>query len=360
MFQEKYRDFYIRSVFDTPFGKWAVANGEEGEVILQYVPVESPSQSLINQYLSLNHPLLIPYLDVHCESGGLVFVRPYLLIENLIHRIPMDQETANLCCAQLADLEAYLKDQPIPMQILYHPENIGLTDEGELRVFLCGNESFMQWDFSNLKTFREILAGGEQKGEETEQEKKLQVTPPPPVRKPKPKVMVSRRGAVFAAIATGVLCFGAGLVVAGLGLMAMQKEETATVQTETSNQKTESPAPAPKPATDPVPSEDSTPTQEDIDLSRIVAEKFVSSLDRDDHQGILKKKARSMTVLPTMQAVRIDSRPGEITWRIEAEVFHSNGNMEGDMYRTTFRVVTVKENGEWQVKDAEVTEEVKE
>ncbi len=83
-------------------------------------------------------------------------------------------------------------------------------------------------------------------------------------------------------------------------------------------------------------------------------------MDRDEHQRILKKKARFMTVLPTMQAERIDSRPGEIVWRIEAEVFHTEGDMKGNIYETTFRVVTVKENGEWQVKEAEVTGEKKE
>src|SRR5690606_26947389 len=169
--------------------------------------------------------------------------------ENLIHRIPMDQETANLCCAQLADLEAYLKDQPIPMQILYHPENIGLTDEGELRVFLCGNASFMQWDFSDRETFRKSLVA--QKGEqteETEQEKELQAAPTPSVQKPRPQVMVSRRTAILGTIAVGVLCFSAGLGV----MKVMQKpEETAAVQAETSKQETESPDHAPEPASDP-------------------------------------------------------------------------------------------------------------
>ncbi len=82
-------------------------------------------------------------------------------------------------------------------------------------------------------------------------------------------------------------------------------------------------------------------------------------MDQDKYQRILKKKNRSMTVLPEMQAERINSRPGKITWDIEAEVFHSDGNMEGETYRTTFRVITAKENGVWQVKDAEVTEEEK-
>lgn len=360
MFQEKYRDFYIRTVFNTPFGKWAVANGEQGEVILQHVPVESPPQSLINQYLSLDHPLLIPYLDVYQEPSAFVFVRPYLLTEHLIHSIPLDKNTANLCCEQLAELEAYLKNQPLPMKIIYHPENIGVTDEGELRVFLCGDASYMRYDFSDRETFRKILIGGEQKEQtgKTEQEKEFQVEPPL-VRESKPQVMVNRRTAILGAITAGILCFGAGL-----GLMkVLQKpeEQTVLVQSETSKQETKSPDHAPETeASDLNPAESTPPTQEDMDQSQAVAKEFVSSLDQDENQNILKKKARSMTVLPTMQAVRIDSRPGEITWRIEAEVFHSDGNMKGEIFKTVFRVVTVKENGTWKVKDAEVTGEKKE
>lgn len=357
---EIYRHFYIEMVSDSPLGQWGIGSKEDEKFLLQYIPLlKSPPQSLIDQYLSLDHPLLIPHLDVYQESGGLIFVRPYVLIENLIHRIPIDQKTAGSYCTQLAHLETYLKNQSIPMKILYHPENIGLTDEGELRVLLCGTASYMRCDFSDRETFRKVLVG-EKEGqtEETEQEKELHVAPPPPVRKSKPQVMVSRRMAVLGAVATGILCFGAGLGV----MKVMQKpEETAAVQAESTHQ-VKAPAPEQKPeaASDPnLPKDSTPPTQEDIDQSQTAAEEFVFSLDQND-QGILKKKARSMTVLPDMEAKQIDSRPGEIAWEIEAEVYHSDGNMKGDMYRTTFRVVTVKENGSWQVKDAKVTGEKKE
>jgi len=278
-------------------------------------------------------------------------------LESLIHRFP-NEETAKNWCDQLLDLDTYLEIQPIPMRVAYHPENIGLTDEGELRVFLCGNASFMQWDFSDRETFRKSLVAqkGEQ-NEETEQAKELQAAPTPSVQKPRPQVMVSRRTAILGAIAVGVLCFSAGLGV----MKVMQKpEETAAVQAETSKQETESPDHAPEPASDPTPSADSTlPTQEDMEQSQTVAKEFVSSLDRDDHQEILKKKARSMTVLPSMKAEQIDSRPGEIVWRIEAEVFHTEGDMKGDIYRTTFRVVTVKEDDTWHVNNAQVLKEEK-
>lgn len=364
MFQQggSYRGYSIERIISTPFGEWALAFDEaKGKVYLQYIPLlKSPPQRLIRQYLLLDHPLIIPYLQVYQESDALVFVRPYILLESLIHRSP-NEETAKNWCDQLLELETYLEIQPIPMRVVYHLENIGVTDKGELRVFLCGNESYMQWDFSDRETFRKILVGGEQKGEqtgETEQEKEFQVEPPL-VRESKPQVMVSRRTAILGAIAAGILCFGAGL-----GLMkVMQKpeEQTVLVQSETSKQETKSPDHAPETeASDLNPAESTPPTQEDMDQSQAVAKEFVSSLDQDENQNILKKKARSMTVLPDMQAEQIDSRPGEITWDIKAEVFHTEGNMKGDIYETTFRVVTVKENGGWQVKDAEVTKEAKE
>lgn len=100
-----------------------------------------------------------------------------------------------------------------------------------------------------------------------------------------------------------------------------------------------------------------TPTPEDIDQSQTVAEEFISLLDRDENQNLLKKKARFMTVLPAMKAKLIDSRSGKITWDIEAEVFHSEGDIRGRIYQTVFRVVTVKKNGVWQVEDGKVLEE---
>jgi sortase A len=117
---------------------------------------------------------------------------------------------------------------------------------------------------------------------------------------------------------------------------------------------------APEAAPDPAISEDSTPpTQEDMDQSQTTAEEFVFLLDRDENQNILKKKARYMTVLPDMKVEQVESRSGEITWDIEAKVFHSDGNMKGDTYRTTFRVVTVKEDDTWHVKNAQVLKEEK-
>lgn len=360
MFQqgEIYRQFYLEMVSDSPFGKWGIGSKEEEKFLLQHIPLlESPPQTLINQYLSLDHPLLIPYLEVYQEPGALVFVRPYLLIENLIHQIPLDEETADLCCKQLADLEAYLKDQPIPMKPVYHPENIGLTDDGYLKVFLCGS-GHIQLDFSDLETFRQLLTGQDQKEEQvkkqSEPESPLPVSSPPPFREAKPQVMVRRRTAVISIVVAGVFCFSAGAWI----MNALQNEKNAPVQAESTRQVIDrEPEQTPEAAPEPAPEE---LTQEDIDQSRIAAEKFVSSLDRDDHQKVLKKRARSMTVLPNMKAEQIDSRPGKIEWEIEAEVYHSNGNMEGNMYRTMFRVVTVKENGVWQVEDIQVLDEKKE
>ncbi len=97
MFQqgETYRGYLIERILSTPFGKWGVASNEEGEkVYLQHVPLlKPPPQRLIRQYLLLDHPLIIPYLQVYQESDALVFVRPYILLESLIHRSP-NEETA--------------------------------------------------------------------------------------------------------------------------------------------------------------------------------------------------------------------------------------------------------------------------
>ncbi len=73
-----YRDYWIESVLHTPFGEWALAyDSSKKRVYLQHVPLrKSVPQSLVDQYLSLDHPLLIPHRQVFQESKALVFVRP--------------------------------------------------------------------------------------------------------------------------------------------------------------------------------------------------------------------------------------------------------------------------------------------
>ena len=304
----------------------------------------------------MDHPLLIPYWQVYQESKALVFVRPYVHVDGLIYRCPTDEETATKWFDQLSQLETYLENQPIPMKIVYVPENIGVTDEGELRVFLCGDASYMRLDFCDRETFRQALIGGDRMEDGTPESEDALLQA---ISEPKAKNMIRRRTAVLGIVIASLLCFAAGL-----GLMnVLSEEKPAPAQAESPRQTgADVPGPeiAPEAAPDPALSEDSTPpTQEDMDQSQTAAEEFVSSLDQDEYQHILKKRARWMTVLPDMQAELVDSHPGEIIWNIEAEVFHSDGNMKGDTYRTTFRVITAKENGVWQVKDAEVLEEEK-
>ena len=247
-------------------------------------------------------------------------------------------------CDQLAKLEAYLKNQPHPMQIVYVPENIGLTDQGELRVFLCGDASYMRWDFSDRETFRRILIGEKGAGEGFSGVGRG------------PQREVPEMGVGYGGGATSL--HGRRLrsseVFAEAGGKTGSSRAGPLVKWKRIRSLNRRPSRAPETSTEAAP-----PTQEDIDRSQAAAEEFIFSLDQDKYQRILKKKNRSMTVLPEMQAERIDIRPGKITWDIEAEVFHSDGNMEGETYRTTFRVITAKENGVWQVKDAEVTEEEK-
>lgn len=352
-----YRDYWVESVLHTPFGEWALALDEaQDKVYLQHVPLRKPApQSLIDQYFSLDHPLLVPYWQVYQESEALVFVRPHVHVDGLIYRCPTDEETAAKWCEQLSQLEAYLQNRPIPMKIVYVPENIGVTEQGDLRVFLCGDPAYMQCDFSDRDTFRRVLLG--KKGKEKASPHNDDVL------QSSAEKGTSGKWLWGLGIALALLVL-VGFVVGGFGLMhLLQRFEVKPVPARTAPPEQAEADPQPderdaEAAPDPAPSEDaSPPTQEDVEQSRTAAEEFISSLDQDEHQQILKKKARSMTVLPGMEARKIDSRLGEITWEIEAEVYHSDGNMEGKMYRTVFRVITVKENGAWQVKDAEVTAE---
>lgn len=344
-----YRDYWIETVLHTPFGEWALAYGKSNKkVYLQHVPLRKPApQPLIDQYLTLDHPLLIPYRQVYQESKALVFVRPYVLVDGLIYRCPTDEQTAAKWCEQLAQLEAYLGNRPNPMKIVYVPENIGVTGDGELRVFLCGDPSYIRCDFSNRETFRKVLIGEKRKRSILKFGDVRQAT----VSKGKFWKLVLGMG-------LALLC-----VAAGFGLVKfLQKSEEKPVPAQTEPPRQVEAAPEPEQAPEPSPetsTDSNPPTQEDMKQSQTAAKEFISSLDQDDYQRILRKKARSMTVLPEMQAEVIESGPGKIVWNIEAEVFHSDGNMEGNTYRTSFRVVTAKENGVWQVKDAEVTGEKK-
>ena len=334
-----YRDYWIETVLHTPFGEWALAQNEEkGKVYLQHVRLRKPAPpSLIDQYLSLDHPMLVPFWEVYQEPRALVFVRPCVDVDGLIYCCPTYEETAAQWCGQLAQLEDYLENQPIPMKIVYSLQNIGVTDQGELRVFLCGNPSHIRCDFSDRETLRRALIGEKGKWDQY-------------LKFGKSKKLVWGTGIAF------LLCFAAGF-----GAMhSMQKSDEKPIQSQAVSEAVLVPEQASEAALDPNISNDSAPpTLDDIEKSQLAAERFVFSLDQDDYQQILKKKARSMTVLPNMEAEQIDSGPGKIIWNIEAEVFHSDGNMKGEMYRTKFRVVTKKENGFWQVKNAEVTEEKK-
>jgi len=258
-------------------GRWPSIHRRK-RVYLQHVPLrKSVPQSLVDQYLSLDHPLLIPHRQVFQESKALVFVRPYLPLDGLVYRCPADEETAMAWCDQLAKLEAYLKNQPHPMQIVYVPENIGLTDQGELRVFLCGDASYMRWDFSDRETFRRILIGEKGTG------------------KASPELEEARKGRsrkwVWGMGVALLLC-----MVAGFGLLKfLQKPGEKPVQAEPEPPRQVEADPESEPVPEPAPetsTEAAPPTQEDMDRSQAAAEEFIFSLDQDKYQRILKKKNR--------------------------------------------------------------------
>jgi hypothetical protein len=99
----------------------------------------------------------------------------------------------------------------------------------ELKVFLCGAVPFTRLDFGDQKVLLQTLTGANT-SEPTEQydgDDQSNLIPANLIhRQAKPQVMISRRTAILGAVAAGVLCFSAGLLV----VPALEKDTEKVVQ----------------------------------------------------------------------------------------------------------------------------------
>ncbi len=140
---ERYQNSYlIEKVIPFFDGELAIARYNSKRYYLQSALMLKPVPShAIQQYLSLDHPLVIPYIDVFTEDEYLVFVRDYQPIRPL-PRVIQDQgvteEQFIRWAKQLVDLEDHLRDRHVPMYIQKDPRNIGVTNDGNLQVIFCG------------------------------------------------------------------------------------------------------------------------------------------------------------------------------------------------------------------------------
>ncbi len=145
---QRYRDRYvIESAQAFLDGELAVARTDENErFYLQWTKLKKATKSLvIQQYRSLNHPLVLPFAEVYTEDRSIVFIRPYVNLTHLDEILQMqpwsEEETVRLT-RELLRLEKMLNSRPLPMYLLLDPRNLGLTEDGELKVFFCGVRDF--------------------------------------------------------------------------------------------------------------------------------------------------------------------------------------------------------------------------
>lgn len=143
---ERYRDLYqveyVVRFFD---GELAVARKDSVRYYLQsaHLQKQAPSRA-ITQYRSLKHPLIIPFEEVYTEERSIVFIRPYVPIHPLRETVStreVNEDQVIQWVKQLLILEKELKSKPMKMYLLLDPRNIGLTEDGELKVFFCGIEN---------------------------------------------------------------------------------------------------------------------------------------------------------------------------------------------------------------------------
>ena len=91
------------------------------------------------------------------KNPSLVFVRPHACGRSdlsLSDRWIFGRQW----CEQLSQLEAYLQNRPIPMKIVYVPENIGVRNRRSAGVSLRGPGVYAV-RFSDRDTFRRVLLG---------------------------------------------------------------------------------------------------------------------------------------------------------------------------------------------------------
>ncbi|MFS8514487.1 MAG: hypothetical protein LOD87_12335, partial [Planifilum fulgidum] len=121
---QRYRDRYvIESAQAFLDGELAVARTDENErFYLQWTKLKKATKSLvIQQYRSLNHPLVLPFAEVYTEDRSIVFIRPYVNLTHLDEILQMqpwsEEETVRLT-RELLRLEKMLNSRPLPMYLL--------------------------------------------------------------------------------------------------------------------------------------------------------------------------------------------------------------------------------------------------
>ena len=145
---DRYRDRYVVESVETFLdGELAVARTDENDrYYLQLTKLKRGTQSrVIQQYRSLDHPLVLPFAEVYTEERSIVFIRPYIALTRLDERLktrPWDEEETIRLTKDLLQLEKMLNSRPLPMYLLLDPRNMGLTGDGELKVFFCGVRNY--------------------------------------------------------------------------------------------------------------------------------------------------------------------------------------------------------------------------
>lgn len=163
---DRYRDQYlIENVIPFFQGELALARSGDQRFYLQYVRLkkQAPPRA-IQQYLNLDHPLILPHLQVFTEERSLVFIHPHAELRPLTEVIAnesVSEEQLIKWARSLLELEALLSRQPLPMYLFLHPHNLGFTEDGQLKVMFCGVykvtelESSLNWG----TLFYSILTG---------------------------------------------------------------------------------------------------------------------------------------------------------------------------------------------------------
>ncbi|SMO75743.1 hypothetical protein [Melghirimyces algeriensis] len=143
---ETYRDIYriehVEAFFE---GELAIAATEKDRFYLQYIRLQKPAPPrAIQQYLSLKHDLIVPYLQVYSEERSLVMIRPYVPFKERLHeriqRGGMEEDEIFTWVQRLFPVEEVLIQQPLQMYPLLHPANIGITAAEDLQILFCGVE----------------------------------------------------------------------------------------------------------------------------------------------------------------------------------------------------------------------------
>lgn len=128
-------------------GEMAIAQLANQYYYLQYAHLQKTAPSrAIQQYRYLEHEQLIPFLNVFTEENALVFIRPYEPIRPLLEVVSskeVPEEKAVVWLRKILLLEQLLQSKPMPMYILLDPRNIGVNEQGELKVLFVGLEQIM-------------------------------------------------------------------------------------------------------------------------------------------------------------------------------------------------------------------------